>query len=92
MGFQLEENLGLLITDEQLLRRSNTHVVGFSDREKVEEEVELFEKIKTNNSLKLMKDVNLHIHKNLQALGKISKNEFLPRHNIEYKTQTGTAF
>ena len=67
-------------------------MVGFSDREKVEEEVELFEKIKTNNSLKLMKDVNLHIHKNLQALGKISKNEFLPRHNIEYKTQTGTAF
>ena len=48
---------------------------------------ELFEKIKTNNLLKLMKDFNVHIHKNLHALGKISKNKFLPRHNIEYKTQ-----
>ena len=66
--------------------------LDFSDREKVEEEVELLEKIKTNNLLKLMKDANLHIHKNLQTFGKISKNKFLPRNNIEYKAQTGTAF
>ena len=31
-----------------------------------------------------MKDFNVHIHKNLHALGKTSKNKFLPRHNIEY--------
>ena len=68
-----------MITDEQLLRRSNIHVIGFSDREKVEEEVKsLFEKIKINTLLKLMKDFNVHINKNLQALGKISKNKFLP--------------